>query len=258
MFCAKCGNKIEDGSRFCEYCGAPVNNMPEQPANTENYTANAQFTASKPEKKTGKVVKNVIIGIAIFAVAVLGIIFFLGYRTYKQWGYSKYSAPIDKYCRSVEKNDYMLYVGIQPEWWNKRDYYNSGQISRGMGYDEWLRDQESMEPDDIHNRIAEKYGNDFTLSYKIQKVKEVGTDELKKTQETWVSDWEESKDEMPEEDLQYLWDKPDIQNVYNVTYRLTVKGSKGSDSFSKSIPIMRDGDQLYCTQPDIIGDFFYY
>ena len=34
MFCGKCGNKIEDGARFCEYCGFRMENTDNAPVNT--------------------------------------------------------------------------------------------------------------------------------------------------------------------------------------------------------------------------------
>ena len=44
MFCIKCGKQIADGSKFCPYCGAAIN----ENANTGNRSA------AQPVRKIGR------------------------------------------------------------------------------------------------------------------------------------------------------------------------------------------------------------
>lgn len=70
MFCAKCGAKIEDGSRFCIKCGAKLETL-------AAYSAGV----SKPVRRTGGAKKTILItGIVIIclgAVSVVGISVFM-------------------------------------------------------------------------------------------------------------------------------------------------------------------------------------
>lgn len=85
MFCEKCGNKLEDGAKFCTGCGAKVvynNQAPNvNSANNINTTNNVtsqnsantstqKFNPNKP-KKSSTTEKKIVIGIVIFLVVLL-------------------------------------------------------------------------------------------------------------------------------------------------------------------------------------------
>ncbi|MCR4758397.1 MAG: PrsW family intramembrane metalloprotease [Butyrivibrio sp.] len=56
MFCSKCGTKIEDGSAFCQACGAPVENTaaPKEVKVEAPASAPVQETANEPEQKSAQ------------------------------------------------------------------------------------------------------------------------------------------------------------------------------------------------------------
>lgn len=35
MYCPKCGNQVDEGSKFCMTCGAQIENVPSTPASNE-------------------------------------------------------------------------------------------------------------------------------------------------------------------------------------------------------------------------------
>lgn len=63
MFCANCGKKIDDDSKFCPYCGSSIS----VDMNTPSTDSNIVVTSKRSNK-------NVIIGVAACLVAVLAII----------------------------------------------------------------------------------------------------------------------------------------------------------------------------------------
>lgn len=78
MFCAKCGNKVDDGSPFCPYCGSkmPVNN----PVNQTGQFVNQQQMAGQPVRNAAnsgagqgekKKVNGIVIGVVSATVAVV-------------------------------------------------------------------------------------------------------------------------------------------------------------------------------------------
>lgn len=69
MFCQKCGKQIEDGSRFCPYCGAKNALEPEQ---------KNQEILDKKVKKGRKKKKLPVVIIAIVVLLILGMVIFSG------------------------------------------------------------------------------------------------------------------------------------------------------------------------------------
>ena len=64
MYCSKCGKEISDQAKFCNYCGAQMNNP--QPAQQPVQ----QTTAPKRKSKAGKVILGILIAVAVFFAAV--------------------------------------------------------------------------------------------------------------------------------------------------------------------------------------------
>ena len=83
MFCQKCGKEIEDGTRFCEHCGAAqdaaAGGNPGTNSNAgvnptmqaSSYPVQAMNAAAPAKKKKGK---GCIIGIIAAAVVVLVVV----------------------------------------------------------------------------------------------------------------------------------------------------------------------------------------
>lgn len=70
MYCRHCGQKLNDDSRFCQNCGAPVEAAPAQPnAQPQKQTSSpAAAPAKKPEKKSSSFLPTLLICIAVFAI----------------------------------------------------------------------------------------------------------------------------------------------------------------------------------------------
>ena len=54
MFCTNCGKKIEDDSKFCEFCGAKVAEVPEQetPVQRESSRPKKKIAEEKPQRQS--------------------------------------------------------------------------------------------------------------------------------------------------------------------------------------------------------------
>lgn len=69
--CPKCGAKVEPGSRFCEFCGSPLNENPQKPVH-KDMQPQKQTQPEQGKKKKSKV-PLIIGGIAAAAVIAIGI-----------------------------------------------------------------------------------------------------------------------------------------------------------------------------------------
>ena len=66
MFCNKCGKEISDQARFCNYCGAAVNNtQPRQPAQPQA-AQQAQSTPAKKKGKVGKTMLTILVALVVY------------------------------------------------------------------------------------------------------------------------------------------------------------------------------------------------
>ena len=66
MFCKKCGKEIEDGKRFCPFCGTPT----EAPANPPQPIVNIVNVPPQPVKTTGSITR-LVLGIILIVLAVI-------------------------------------------------------------------------------------------------------------------------------------------------------------------------------------------
>lgn len=71
MFCPKCGKEVENGAKFCNWCGSPLSNEAFQPENNAGVqdTQPAAQAAAKPANK-----KGLLIGVCCAAAAAVVII----------------------------------------------------------------------------------------------------------------------------------------------------------------------------------------
>lgn len=72
MYCENCGERLDDDTKFCEYCGAEVSSFSEEESDPVKVTIPEErsFTAGGPEKKNKP---NVLIIAMIFFVAALAV-----------------------------------------------------------------------------------------------------------------------------------------------------------------------------------------
>ncbi len=85
MYCTKCGNQIEDDSKFCEHCGEPVKVLTQEQlarATTQGQLAKAADTAkSNTPKKKKSPVLPVILVLTLGACAAFGIWYYTKNKT---------------------------------------------------------------------------------------------------------------------------------------------------------------------------------
>lgn len=83
MFCNKCGNQLDDNSKFCKKCGAKVENNTKEPNNTPNKDHNHKKTRQekKEEKKakragwtTGEIVRRYLIKTALLIILIVAVV----------------------------------------------------------------------------------------------------------------------------------------------------------------------------------------
>lgn len=70
MFCTKCGSKVEEGTKFCGHCGAPVNGTP-----VNVVSVNEDETKQKLQRQHKKSNKPLLIVACIAVVAAFGFLF---------------------------------------------------------------------------------------------------------------------------------------------------------------------------------------
>lgn len=114
MFCKKCGNEIDNGAKFCRFCGTTVD-IPNQQKNHYNTTGQQQpgQMQNNPiwqETKEKKSPKGLII--AIIVVVLLMVIIGVGLLAYKLYSdnmiYSRTSLGLDG-SDSASSDDYSAY-----------------------------------------------------------------------------------------------------------------------------------------------------
>ena len=64
MFCSRCGKQINDSSKFCEFCGAPISE-----------TGNVQQTTAAGDPTKNKLaIAGMVLGIICSMIILLGVV----------------------------------------------------------------------------------------------------------------------------------------------------------------------------------------
>lgn len=98
MLCTQCGKEIPENSKFCVYCGAPVNYSAEQPPAGATVVpppppvSEEPIVSPVPKKKGRK--KWIALVIVVVILAAAGVV-----------GYLFYTSPSAKFVRAVEAGD---------------------------------------------------------------------------------------------------------------------------------------------------------
>lgn len=71
MFCMNCGKKIDDGSKFCQFCGNPIGGTTQLNEQTQRASTGSQIPSLSVKKPVSK---NAVIGLAACLVVVLAVI----------------------------------------------------------------------------------------------------------------------------------------------------------------------------------------
>lgn len=75
MFCSKCGEKIEDGGKFCQNCGTPVEEVVEEVKGIDTgMTIDDKKVIIKTSNEDGKATASLVLGIVSFIVPCINLI----------------------------------------------------------------------------------------------------------------------------------------------------------------------------------------
>ncbi len=168
MFCGNCGTNNEDNATFCNGCGASL---------TEGGAENNNVA---PEKVNNNIVKyGVIAAVAVVAVVLLVVIF--GGNSPKSVVKNTLDATYKGKVNKLKK----VYSKKMVE-----NFIEEYEYDEYDDYDEFV-DELIDEAEEDYENLQERWGDNFKVSYKIKKVKDVKKSEL--------------------EDIQDLYDEIDIE-----------------------------------------------
>lgn len=143
MYCQKCGKQIEEGSRFCPYCGSKNMSEPEQEREKQ------QPAPVKKEKKERKKRKAPVMIIAVVVLLILGISIFSGGD----------SSPSKEELIALVQNGYLgnydtVTIKEVLEYTDEDAEWNAGEATSGEYY------------------IVEYKGDDITIQFTVNGLEE--------------------------------------------------------------------------------------
>lgn len=247
-FCTACGASIADEATFCTNCGAPQapNAAPQQPAGTDsaafsmlNAVNNNQGMnpppyqpgplAAKPglSDKAKKILILCIAGAAALTVIIILLIILLG------GGYKK---PIDNLIKSLESGTGEAYLKVLPD--SVANSIEEDHVERSSKYDT-LEEYFDDVFESYNSSLADRYGDDFSITYSVADKKEITESRLKSYASNYKS---------------YYGKKVDVSAGYTLSLEVTWKGSEKDEDGDKSIIVLKvDGDWvLWDAEPSIM------
>jgi len=107
MYCATCGSMLEDGSKFCNACGAPQPVMSQQTVMPQQTVMSQQTVMPVPVTKEKKSKKGLVIGIvsAVVVVALVLLTIFVIVPKVKDAKKSPRLKALDRYYAAIEDTD---------------------------------------------------------------------------------------------------------------------------------------------------------
>ena len=247
-FCTVCGASIPDDATFCTNCGSPQGQpapapafqqtpSPQQPAgpsgqNSAAYSMLNAINQGQPQQAyqqpaaaaprpglSDKAKKGIILGIAgIAAVAVIVILLIV----LLSGGYKK---PVDDLVKALEtgKGEYYIKTLAESERKSREEDF-AANSSKFDSLEEFYDDRLSSS----RKSLADRYGDDFSISYSITDKKEVSDSRLKSYASEYLSDFGK---------------KVDVTAGYTLRIEVNWKGSKKDEDGDKSITVLKvDGD----------------
>lgn len=169
MLCTKCGNNIEDGFRFCGFCGAPIKaSINIKIAERENENSKAvvepfdENLGNKTTKPGNKKYIAFLVAVTVAALLVItAIVIFLctGFIASE----SSYTTVIDKKLEAIQDIDVNKFMKILPSDYIQYDLDNTDSYSN---YDDMLLDYEDRLWQE-NRKNKKEYGTDFKIVYEI-------------------------------------------------------------------------------------------
>ena len=153
-FCENCGAEMDDNQVVCPNCG---NGAEAQTATVEEPIKETTTTSTSSVNKENLKKYGIIGGIVLAVIVVIALL-----ASLLGGGWKK---PIDNYFKGMEKGNLKTYTKAYP------DFYN----------DKMDLDEDDMEKE--HDNLEDKYGEKIKIKYKITKNEKIKKDDLKKIQE---------------------------------------------------------------------------
>lgn len=208
-FCENCGAEINDNETVCPNCNTPVNGASAEAAKTvveETVKTETASTAKKTDvKKLG------IIGGSIAAVVVVIIALIVSLVS------GRYKSPIKKYFKGLNKCDADKYVAAYPDFTKK---------------DESIKDKTLTER---KKNLEKTYGDNVKYKYKILKKTKIEKKDLDKVKDSIKDKYKESVK---------------VTKGFKVKVKQTVKGKKDFDYATDEMYVYKIDGKWYILDID--------
>ena len=213
MFCGKCGENVDDNTKFCPKCGNLI-------------SGNDRATQVKPEAQKYKDLvngnnKNITVGMIVVAiiglVVISGAFWLFGGRSYKKTIKEYVNAQFNYSHDSIKK-----VVKLFPEgMWEQvvEQGINEGEFESEGEAIEFLEEQLK----EANETLEEYYGEDFKYSYKITEEKDLSKKDIHEIEEDW-------------EDMDVKLEK-EIKEGKEITIKVEVKSADGENAVDNELDL---------------------
>jgi hypothetical protein len=224
-------------SKLCQYCGAEMDNealeCPEclkKIPGADTIKKRKEAEKKDKQKKIIKIVTGSVLAVAFITGLVLLVTHFVRKPS------DIYMKPVKKYINGCVANEYDEYISAFPEYLQQiiSEQYAYLVMNEMPSTPEKVHTADLLYFDQYYRAIAQKYGTDFDITYKIYEEKPLTDEELEKY-----------TGEFRSFDQQNLSDVS-FSEGYELTVAFTVKGNLGSKTFTeKDFPVLKIDDTWY-------------
>lgn len=178
-FCQKCGAKLEDGTKFCEICGAEQE-VQEAAAPAKEAPATEKKPAKLDNKMVGLIAMGVIAVVAVVLICVIGSALFGG-------GYKKPLKTIKK-AFNAQSTDLEDYIDALPKFVGAA--YDDGMDlvkSIDKKYEKEIKSFIEDALEEVYDDAKDSLGKNVKLSYEITDKKKLDKDDREEIEEAYTS-----------------------------------------------------------------------
>lgn len=227
MICPQCGKQIKDSAAFCPSCGIST-------GYEGNPAQSNRFAAKKQEYSF------LLIPVAFILIVLIGFFIFNSNRKIKE---------LDRYFLSISECDsdtfYSSLFSQSIVEDSVDDFFEDNtqtdsflmSISYSLAKDDYIASIKQQARDMQHdalvqarNELADYYGDDFIITYKIKKMEQMSSAEISELKNYYKSTYPA---------ICYSYDSGRIRQGKTVKLKYTIKGSKNSFTNVCSINIYR-------------------
>lgn len=219
MYCGKCGEKIEEGIKFCPKCGNIVSG--------KSIHTNTEIVENSVDKTGRNQQQSRWVGILIIAVLVLVAGILMKNLLVKspediaiQACKAEISGNIDKYYKLLAP-PYLNYMVGQAGWFDTEEEFK-----------EVLQEY----ADDLRYRIESNCGEDFRAEYEVDSIETCDSETLERVQK----------------ELRNYYDyEENVQDAVKVNVRMTFKGDEDRAEYISEISCVKIKGRWYVHRPEI-------